>query len=251
MKRSLIILLLLLLAALSAEAADKAGEVAFVSGSAFIQRGTAQLPAALRTPVMQGDTVVTGKGAALKLLMLDDSVFTLAAESRMEINEYVYDPKEKRAQSAFKLLLGKLRAAIGRAKTTVSTDTAVAGIKGTVFEIWWDAELRTTWLAVFEGEVEFRNIRTAIKGVRILRRGEMSSVRTNEPPTPPVPIPPPKPGQGAPGGGEGGSVPPLEPLAGGGVVVILPGGLQLPLTPPIQQQPPGTTTRVNMNLVFP
>lgn len=249
MKQLLFIMIIVLIASVSA-AAEKAGEVAFVSGPAFIQRGTERITASLKTPVMQGDTVVTGKGAALKLLMQDDSVLTLSAESRMEINEYVYDPKEKRAQSAFKLLLGRLRAAIGRAKTTVSTDTAVAGIKGTVFEIWFDLASRITWLSVFEGEVEFRNIKLHIKGVRFIRAGQMSSVHENEPPRPPQPIPPQRPGQGGAGGTGGGDVPPLEPPAGG-AVLTLPGSVQLPLTPPIQQQPRGTSTRVNLNLVFP
>ncbi len=248
----LFVILLLLFLPLPVLAVDTAGQIAFVKGTVTIERGAERIAAQLKTPILQGDTVVTAENGTAKLLMRDDSVLTVYGGSRLEINSYVYDPGQKRAQSTLKLLLGKIRAIISRATLSVQTKTAIAGVKGTNFELWFDPAAQTTWLAVFDGAVEIRNIRAEIAGLRVVKAGQITSVPFNEPPRPPQPLP--KQREGA-GGREGalrddGDLPQLiVPVAGG--IGLLPGGPALPLTPPVKLEPKSATTPVKLDLVFP
>ena len=253
MRRILIpvhVVVLMLCLGLNTAAAEVAGEVAFVRGPVQLLRGEARMTAVLRMPVMQGDAVVTGDAAVAKLLMRDDSVFTVYPDSRLDINEYVYDPAKKRAQSVLKLLLGKLRAVISRATVSLSTRTAVAGIKGTVLDIWYDAGAQTTWLAVYEGSAEIRNIRTEIKGVRVVKAGQMTSVPVNEAPRPVQPIPAKKRGAVAEDEDDGlGRLPALDIQKGSTGEIGRPERLS---KPDIDLQPRGQqSTPVDVNVLFP
>jgi len=203
--------------------------------------------AALGAPVMQGDTVTTQADAMVKILFKDDSVVTIASASSFSVSEYLYNTAKNRSQSLFKLLYGKLRVVIGRSSAKVETVTAVAGVKGTVFDVWVDSATHTTYVAVLEGSVELRNIRPEIVGVQIVTGGNASSVSSGEPPKPSAPYTPP-PGQpGAPGLGNDALPDPELPPGGWGA---LPGG-QVMLNNPVVHQTPQGFSKVGINVLFP
>jgi len=187
-KNVLPILALMLLAPLTASAADKAGEVVHLKGTAVIERGEAKIPAALKAPLFKGDALATAGRSAAKVLFSDDTILTLMANSRLTVDEYLYNTEQNRSQSLFKLFLGKLRAVVGRSAFKISTETAIAGVKGTVFILSYDSATRTSKIAVIEGEVEFGNINPAIGGTITLKAGQSSSVTGDEPPTQPAPF---------------------------------------------------------------
>lgn len=92
--------------------------------------------------VFQGDRVKTLEGNA-KLTFADKSSISVARNSEVELNEFVYKPSTER-RSMFKLWGGEMRASIskflvGKNSVKVSTPTAVAGVRGTEFVVGYDA----------------------------------------------------------------------------------------------------------------
>lgn len=250
MRKKIIVLiaLLSLLTPLAVFGEEKMGDVVFLKGAARIERGGKSINIALKTPVMQGDTITTQDESMVKILCTDDSVLTINPLTKFSISEYLYMTQQQRSQSVFKLLFGKVRAVVGRAVMKVFTDTAVAGVRGTVFDIWVDSATHTTYVAVIEGKVELRNANPAIKGVLVITGGNLSSVTSGQPPTPLVPIPPQPGGTGGQSGGAGNNLPdPLAPPA----PHLLSGGQEIPVNPPILHQPPPTHTQVGIHVVFP
>jgi hypothetical protein len=239
---------MLCLTPLAAFSEEKMGDIVFLKGTARIERAGQSINIALKTPVLQGDTITTQDDSMVKILCTDDSVLTINPQTKFSISEYLYMTQQQRSQSVFKLLFGKVRAVVGRAVMKVFTDTAVAGVRGTVFDIWVDSATHTTYVSVIEGKVELRNANPNIKGVLVITGGNMSSVSSGEPPKPVVPIPPQPGGTSGPAGGAGDSnlpnpvVPPAPHLLSGGQVITN--------NPPIHQMPP-TSTKVGIHVVFP
>ncbi len=88
--------------------------------------------------VFQGDTLITGKGAAIGITFVDDTTFSLGEEGRMVIDEMVYDAETQEGQFSANLVQGVFSFVSGNiAKTspdgmTVSTPVATIGIRGTM-----------------------------------------------------------------------------------------------------------------------
>lgn len=93
------------------------------------------------TPIELGDTLEVKKGN-LKLELTDGSVIMLSEKSKLVIKEADFAGQERKGFSAF-LEAGKLwtrvKAALGGAKYEVTTERAVAGVRGTIFRIDADA----------------------------------------------------------------------------------------------------------------
>lgn len=93
------------------------------------------------TPIELGDTLEVKKGN-LKLELTDGSVIMLSEKSKLLIKEADFAGQERKGFSAF-LEAGKLwtrvKAALGGAKYEVTTERAVAGVRGTIFRIDADA----------------------------------------------------------------------------------------------------------------
>ncbi len=87
--------------------------------------------------IFQGDTLVTGKGAAIGITFADDTTFSLGEEGRMVIDEMVYDPETQEGAFSANLVQGVFSFVSGQiAKTgpdamTVTTPVATIGIRGT------------------------------------------------------------------------------------------------------------------------
>lgn len=161
---------------------ERAGEIVSVRGSALIERDTNELPAKRKMELHVADSVTTGDNARLKMLFRDDSILTLGAESKLLVEQYLFSAADKRADSVFTLLDGKLRAVVGSEGFQVKTPTAYAGARGTIFLVWYDAATRTTGIAVLEGQVAIRNINPAIPGEQLLNAGERTSIPVDDVP---------------------------------------------------------------------
>jgi hypothetical protein len=87
--------------------------------------------------IFQGDTLVTGKGAAIGITFVDDTTFSLGEEGRMVIDEMVYDAGAQEGTFNANLVQGVFSFVSGKiAKTspdgmTVTTPVATIGIRGT------------------------------------------------------------------------------------------------------------------------
>jgi hypothetical protein len=224
-------------------AQDAIGFVVYIKGTAQIERGPQVIKADVKTPLLKGDIVKTEKKSLVKILFNDDTILTVSEKSRFSVDQYLYDTERKQSQSLFKLIVGKLRVIVGKSALKITTDTAIAGARGTVFEIAYDAATNTTSLNVYEGSVELRNIKPGVKGMQIVNAGQGSSIRGSEPPKPPAPLP---------GGAQGNEVmlpgveQPIAPVVVNEFVINNGRGS----APPVHQTPPGYT-KSGLHVVFP
>lgn len=174
----------MLLALSFVEQGDYSGWVHSVSGTTTVRlTGAAAFkPAAVREKLAAGDVVRTGPNGNAVLVFVDGSRFTLKPNSTVII------PAVRAGARRLKLEKGGIYARMQRQKgrdTAIETAAAVAGVRGTEFELDVD-ENDTATLTVVEGAVEFKNERGAV----MVRASEQSVARPNEPPTRPVVVDP-------------------------------------------------------------
>ena len=169
-------------------AAAPAGNVVLVRGTAAIVQGEQARPARTKDAVAESDTVTTGERSRLKLLFRNDSILTLGSKGRLVVRQYLESPEQKRTETAFELADGKLRAVVGSGSFRITTPTAYAAARGTVFVIWYDPATSTTGIAVIEGGLEIRNIRHGDDRAVILTAGQLSRITGSDGPTPPEPF---------------------------------------------------------------
>lgn len=122
-----------------AEAAEMAGVAAGVKGD--IKR----LPEASDVsdkvvsglPINTFDTVTSGVASGLQILLLDETVFTMGADSKIIIDEFVYEPKNNIAQLTAQLIKGIFRYVSGKVGADSPQNVALLvpsgfiGIRGT------------------------------------------------------------------------------------------------------------------------
>ncbi|MBO9475520.1 tandem-95 repeat protein [Shimia sp. R10_1] len=89
--------------------------------------------------VFQDDVVQTGARSTVSLLFVDGTVFTLAPDSRMILDELIYDPGGSDGTAAFNLIQGGFVFVAGQVarvgEMEVNTPTSTIGIRGTTVEI--------------------------------------------------------------------------------------------------------------------
>jgi hypothetical protein len=127
----------------SSEQEKAVGQVQQVQGIVVIipagGYGAFQLRKTMPVPVHDGDTLITAKNSRVTLLMNDQSSLTLTPQSKMLIDQSLYDPAANRRDTKLKLLLGRLRAVVakitGDSSYSIQTPTATAGVRGTDFAL--------------------------------------------------------------------------------------------------------------------
>ena len=108
-------------------------------------------------PVTAGSFIKTGKDSVVELTMPDNSIIRLASDTLFELNQAFF-PEDKRRRFFSKLLIGKMWAKVtsafrGRRGTfNTSTYTAVAGVRGTTYNLKAKAD-KSTEISVYEGKV--------------------------------------------------------------------------------------------------
>ena len=89
--------------------------------------------------VYKGDIVSTGADAAVGITFVDGTVFNLASNARMVLNEFVYDPKGNSNSTFFSLSKGAFTFFAGKVARTgnmkIDTPIATMGIRGTIAHV--------------------------------------------------------------------------------------------------------------------
>lgn len=135
-------LLVVAVALLSSLCLADIGKISTVEGEATrTPKGGAAVALAAGSTIELGDTI-TVKTGNLKLELTDGSIIALAPASTLEITEAEFEGQERKGFSG--LLKGgslwtKVKKALGGGKFEVSTERAVAGVRGTIFRIDADA----------------------------------------------------------------------------------------------------------------
>ncbi|PKN32938.1 MAG: hypothetical protein CVU61_15675, partial [Deltaproteobacteria bacterium HGW-Deltaproteobacteria-19] len=123
--------------ALAAPPTSKVGQFSFISGDVSILRAGSKIEPLVRSEVYQGDAIVTGKGAAAKVTLEDDSVITIDQNSRFEIRNFSLQDGSRTARIF--LAYGKIVADVkrfigGKNSFVMESPTTAANLRGTVVE---------------------------------------------------------------------------------------------------------------------
>jgi hypothetical protein len=122
---------------LNPAAADQVGQVATLEGSATVSRAHAATAIALQIndPIFKNDTLETGANSSLGVTFDDETTFSLSANTRIVVSEFVYQEGGSANAASFNVALGtaafvaSLVAKTGDMKIT--TPIATLGIRGT------------------------------------------------------------------------------------------------------------------------
>ena len=119
----------------SAGAAKIIGHVTKLTGSASVIRNGVSVILNNGDNVHQGDVVQTGSSSTLGITFIDGSVFGLASNAKMVLNEMVYDPNGSNNSSLMSLVSGTVSFVAGatakHGDMKVDTPVATMGIRGT------------------------------------------------------------------------------------------------------------------------
>ena len=131
------------LALLSQTSWASVGRVVEQTGPTEIVRNKKSLSSSVNSPVEMLDTIVTARAKA-KLEFVDKTTVNITEQSKILIDDFVYDPKSGSGKLAMKMVQGTARYASGQiAKNSpqnvnVSTPTATVAVRGTDFSMTVD-----------------------------------------------------------------------------------------------------------------
>jgi hypothetical protein len=187
----LVSLLLICLVGLgvSAAQADPVGTFLQVEGRVDLLKG-GKLPATevkVQDPVEVGDVVRTKSLSRAQIKFVDATVLTIAPESRVTIEEYMFDEAKGERQAVLGVLRGLVHTAVEKIYPTpepdfiIKTHTAVLGVRGTR---WYTKLLPTATDVYTEGsKLEVKSIFPEIPGVQTMKDLQYVQVGWFMPPT--------------------------------------------------------------------
>ena len=115
---------------------DPIGQVETIEGVATVQRADGTVETLeLGIKIFENDVVETSANGKVSLTFADGTIFTLAAASRMIIDDLIYDPDGTDNSATFNLVQGSFVFIAGQVAKTggmdVTTPSATMGIRGT------------------------------------------------------------------------------------------------------------------------
>jgi hypothetical protein len=133
-------------------------KITYLKGKAEVRRAgsIAWVPAVLKMRLLSGDKISTDAVAECEITLDDGSVLKLRDRSVLELERMEKQKKPVTTITSLRATSGKVLGCIRKlaskeSKFTVSTPTAVAGIRGTVFGVFVEGD--TTELDVLNGSV--------------------------------------------------------------------------------------------------
>jgi hypothetical protein len=160
------------------------GAAANVSGDVSVIRDGKKEKVGPGFAISANDHVVLGPDGHLQVLLLDDTVFSLGANSDMVLDEFVYDPDTHESTFKARILKGLFRFVTGQvARMHETKDSRIdlgkygyCGIRGTEFEANMPGSGAGT-VTLFSGAIEYTDAKT---GEAItLRPGETLTIGTD------------------------------------------------------------------------
>ena len=127
-------------AAPQALAAD-IGQIKVSKGAVTIDRAGNALPGNLGVHVQQGDVVKTGADGSVGITMSDNSLLSAGPNSVLALDQYAFDTTTNQGRFDTSLKKGTLAVVSGRlakqspGSMTVSTPSAILGVRGTEFVV--------------------------------------------------------------------------------------------------------------------
>lgn len=145
------------------------GTIVEIEGSAAITHpGQKPITAVTDAPIYQNDILETGSSSKMDVLFTDDTEFTLGENTRMKIDEYIYDSNapagNKGVYSVLNgvfLYIGGLMADHTNPNVTVETSYASIGMRGTT--VWGGPLDGEFGVLVQEGAVDVKTDQGAVR----------------------------------------------------------------------------------------
>jgi hypothetical protein len=141
---SLLLLAFLLIFSSLSFAETEVGRVTHLSGPLLARKadGTTRV-LSINSAVEQGDTLVTEKKTYARIKFTDNSEINMRPGTQLKVSEYSFDQaKPKEDKATYNLVKGGMRAVTGligkrgdQNSYKLMTDTAVAGVRGTTYEV--------------------------------------------------------------------------------------------------------------------
>src|SRR5208337_2538263 len=166
-----------------------------VEGSVDLMKGGKfpAVPVKVQDGVEQGDAVRTKSLSRAQIRFVDDTALTIAPESRVAIDEYIYDAAKSKRQATVEVFRGIVHFVVTKILQTepdfiMKTHTGVLGVRGT----GWYAQLTALHTDIYneQGTTEVHNVFPEVPGKVTLTGMEFTRVGINLPPTLPLPITP-------------------------------------------------------------
>lgn len=172
-------------------AAKEAGVAAAVNNDSLTQP-----PLQEKRTLVVGHNVVfderieTGELGQAQLLMLDQSAVTVAPNSNLVIDKFVYDPETKSGEMALNLSRGLMRFVGGRLSknnaVTVRTPVATMGIRGGIAIFRVISETVVEVVMVYGDGID--GVTDSGVDFSMRRHGYFTRIEAGQPPSPPQPI---------------------------------------------------------------
>ena len=146
--------------AASAQLKPGAAEIKSSTGQVEVKRKaeTQWIAAVIGMRLVERDEIRAHAGASAVLDLPDGSTLFLAENSRIVVTKLEVDPQNNARQALFHLVVGKVRAAVAEAAITlvrarqsnfaITTPTAVAAVRGTLYEVLYNADRSVMTVAV-------------------------------------------------------------------------------------------------------
>ena len=144
--------------------AEVVGRITQVEGRVDFLKG-GKLPASaakLDDSVEVGDVLRTKSLSKAQITFMDNTVITISPESRIAIEEYMFDPGQGKRSAVLQLFQGLAHVVVSKLfkpaepDFVVKTQTAVMGVRGT--EVGLRIHPNNTTILTFEGHTEVGNI---------------------------------------------------------------------------------------------
>ena len=115
------------------------GQIKVMTGQVYIVRDHVQKVAQAGDMLQQSDTVLTGDASSVGITFIDDSRFSAGPHSRIELEQFLFNPTTHDGMFSIKIARGTLAVISGNiAKRSenamqVRTPTTILGVRGTKF----------------------------------------------------------------------------------------------------------------------
>ena len=186
-KISIIFVVLMVLGACVAYGAhyEKEGPyISYVSGEVDMEfrdndGNSVEIEAARINMTLPVNSIVkTGHSSLCDITMPDGSTIRLASNTYFKLDSLELSLSDRKQNAVFSLIRGQVKAKIGRLLNKdsgfcIMTDTALAGVRGTIYGV--DSRIDETDVLVFKGEVEVSSTQGKFAPF-VVRRGQMVTV---------------------------------------------------------------------------
>lgn len=146
--------------------------------------------------VTAGDVITSGADSRAKIVMADKNVINVSPDSKIVIEKYENDGKDKK-NVELNVLYGKVRASVEQKydgeknKFNIKTPSAVAGVRGTDFMAGYNSQTRVTQVITFSGSVALGQPGPggSIRNPVFVMPGQMAQAGAGQAPAAPVQVP--------------------------------------------------------------